>query len=443
MAGGYVADSNVLEKDHFARPFRAWLVVIVAALFFFYEFIQMNMFNAISGHLLIAFNIDATQLGTMSSYYFIANVVFLFLAGFLLDRFSTKVIIVVSMLICIAGTAFFALSQSFAMATLFRFFTGIGSAFCFLSCIRLASRWFPAKRMGLVIGWIVTMAMIGGTVAQTPLTLLVQVVHWRNALFLDAALGLILLLIIGLVVEDYPPLLKKEEQLEHSQLDQIGYLKSFKLAFLRLNNWLGAIYTCTMNLPLILLGGLWSNLYLKNVHHLTNVQASTVASMLFIGTIIGSPIAGWFSDKIQRRRSPMLLGAVLGLIVVSLTILLPHLHYKSMLVLFFAIGFITSTQIIGYPYVSESSPRMITATSVSVVNIATQGGVALFQPVYGFLIDLHAKDFHFAVKGYNASDFHWAMLIFPAGMIVAILVAFFIKETYGKSLELREQDASS
>ena len=47
-----------------------WIVCFSAALFFFYEFIQMNMFNAISADLMRAFSLHATELGKLSAYYF-------------------------------------------------------------------------------------------------------------------------------------------------------------------------------------------------------------------------------------------------------------------------------------------------------------------------------------------------------------------------------------
>lgn len=155
-----------------------WIVCFSAALFFFYEFIQMNMFNAISADLMRDFSLHATELGKLSAYYFYANLLFLPVAGALLDRFSTRLIILSALFLCIIGVAGFATTHSFILACLFRFMSGIGSAFCFLSSIRLASRWFPAKQMALVTGLIVTMAMMGGMVAQTPLTLLTQSLGW-------------------------------------------------------------------------------------------------------------------------------------------------------------------------------------------------------------------------------------------------------------------------
>jgi len=80
--------------------YQPWLVCFSAALFFFYEFIQMNMFNAVSTDLMRDFSLHATKLGKLSAYYFYANLIFLPIAGVLLDRFSTRLIILSALLFC-------------------------------------------------------------------------------------------------------------------------------------------------------------------------------------------------------------------------------------------------------------------------------------------------------------------------------------------------------
>ena len=141
----------VLSVDFSANNPRAkwlpWLVVFSASLFFFYEFIQMNMFNTINPYLIKEFDIDAIVMGYVTAAYFYADVIFLFPAGMLLDRFSTRSIILTAMLVCVVSTVIFAASTSIVVIAICHFAAGIGNAFCFLSCARLASRWFPARQM--------------------------------------------------------------------------------------------------------------------------------------------------------------------------------------------------------------------------------------------------------------------------------------------------------
>lgn len=412
---------------------RAWIVCFSAALFFFYEFIQMNMFNAIDHDLMRAFNLHAKQLGQLSAIYFYANVVFLIPAGILLDRFSTKKIILTAMGLCVIGTALFAGSNSYVVAYLCRFITGIGSAFVFLSCMRIASRWFPAQRMALVTGLIVTMAMLGGVLAQTPLTMLVQYFGWREALYIDAAFGVFILGIILFYVQDYPQGYSAREEEHKNHLAELGIWKSLKLSYNRSQNWLAAIYTCLMNTPLGLLGVVWGTPYLVQVHHLTNTQASMVVSMIFFGTIVGGPIMGHLSDTLCMRRKPMLLGAVLSLATVMLIIANPYFELYTLMGLFLVLGFVTSTQVLTYPTVAESNPPAITATAISVISLTTQGGSAILQPIFG---DILQRSWDGSIVNgvpvYSLTNYHDAIMMIPIGFVIAFISAYFIKETYCK-----------
>src|SRR4051812_33404525 len=90
-------DANTLTKT----SLKPWIVCLSAGLFFFYEFIQMNMLNSLGSYLVNEYAITATQLGDLSAWYFYSTVLFLFTAGSLLDRFSTRKIILVGMSFCV------------------------------------------------------------------------------------------------------------------------------------------------------------------------------------------------------------------------------------------------------------------------------------------------------------------------------------------------------
>lgn len=407
-----------------------WLVCFSAALFFFYEFIQMNMFNAISADLMRAFSLNATGLGKLSAYYFYANLLFLPIAGALLDRFSTRKIILASLFLCIIGIAAFAMTHSFFLASVFRFMSGIGSAFCFLSSIRLASRWFPAKNMALVSGLIVTMAMLGGMVAQTPLTLLVEFVGWRYALLFDASLGMVIFLIIFSFVQDYPENSRQEQKKFQQELSNFGLLKSWRLAYLNPQNSLCGLYVALLNLPVALLGSIWGSLFLQQANYFSATEASFAPSLLFVGTIIGGPVVGWISDKFQKRIPLMMLGVIISLLLIITIIGMPKVSIITLVLLFFALGFFTSTQVLCYPLVAASNPESITATSVSVVSFMAIGGYAVFQPLFGWLMDAHFQGIILnQVRIYSPSDYHRALLIIPAGFCLAFMATFLMRES--------------
>ncbi len=408
-----------------------WLVCLSAALFFFYEFIQMGMFNSISQELMHDFSINAGQLGFLSATYFYADVIFLLFAGILVDRFSIRIIILSAMVMVVFSTILFAFSRSFEIAAFSHFVAGIGNAFCFLSCIKLATRWFPTQRLALVIGIIITIAMAGGIVAQTPFALVVHALGWRSAVMINAVLGMFITGLIYCFVHDYPKhqLSQKREDLVAAK--PISVMKSISLSLRNKQNGLAGVYTCLLNLPIILLGALWGTLYLTQVHHLEKTQASLVATMIFLGTIIGSPLVGWLSDFISRRRLLMIIGAMLSLLVLLAIMFIPVLHFYTLLTLFLLLGFFTSTQIISYPLIAESNPRHLTGTSTSLASILIMGGGAVFQPLFGWLIDLHwDQTFLQGVPYYSASNYRYGMAIMPIAFIVSLIAACCLRETY-------------
>jgi MFS family permease len=424
--------TNVTEKSDNTKL--GWIVVLAASLYFFYEFIQLNLFNAIDVQLMKAFNLNAAQLGGLSSFYFFANLIFLFPAGILLDRFSTKKILLCAVTLSTLGTFFFSISSAYTEAAISRFVVGIGAACCFLSCIRLASRWFPPAKMALVTGIVVTMAMLGGLVAQTPLALLSIGLGWRNALLLDAALGIVIFILILLWVQDFPPNSEEKVKADKAQLKSIGFFHGLKMVLLNRYNWFGGIYTSLMNLPVFLLGALWGIHYLVQVHGVTVVQASYATTLFFVGIIFGSPAFGWFSDHIGRRVLPMIIGAILSLGVIFILILVPHLSLLSLMTLFFLIGFITSSQVLSYPVIAELNPIALTGTAVSIDSTTIMLSGVIFQPFFGWVMEQHWN--HKMVNGvplYTAADFLSAMLIMPIAFVIALIISFFIKETYCKS----------
>lgn len=419
-----------LKRDFFHSKYQSWIVCLSAALFFFYEFIQMGMFNSISQELMQAFSINAGQLGFLSATYFYADVIFLLFAGILVDRISIRTIILSAMIMVVLATILFAFSHSLQLAAFSHFVSGIGNAFCFLSCIKLATRWFSSQRLAFVIGIIITIAMMGGVVAQTPFTLLAQALGWRGAVLANAGLGIIITFIVYAFVRDYPKHQTLEVMAEKSGITS-SIRKSILSVLLNKQNGLGGLYTCLLNLPIILLGELWGIMYLTQVHHLLKTQASLVATMIFVGTILGSPFVGWLSDTIGKRRLPMIAGALLSLLILLCIMFLPGLNFFTLLLLFLLLGIFTSTQIISYPLIAESNPRHLTGTSTGLASILIMGGGAVFQPLFGWLMDLHwDQTLNQGVAIYSPSNYLYGLAIMPIAFVVSIIAACLLRETY-------------
>lgn len=401
----------------------AWIVCLSAGLFFLYEFFQLNIFDVINQPLRDEFHIDAAQLSWMSSAYLWADILFLLPAGIILDRFSTRRVILISMLVCVIGTIGFAITDSFFLAAFFHFLSGIGNAFCFLSCVVLVSHWFPSRRQALVIGSLVTMAFIGGMMAHTPFAYLYELFGWRRALLIDGAVGALILLWIYIVVRDKP---------EHFQVrtntSQGKIMPSFIKALSNPQNWLAGFFTSFLNLPIMVLCALWGASYLQVVHHLSDIVASNVVSLIFMGSIIGCPLVGWLSDSQGRRKPLMIIGAIATLITVIPLFMHIVLSQFMLSILFFALGFFTSTQVISYPLIAESNEEQNTGAATGVASVIIMGGGGVGQVLFGWLMTHHAG----ASGAYSIADFQFAMWMFPLAAIAALAAVLITRETYCK-----------
>ena len=234
LSDSFATDSRTALPRSIWMP---WLVCLSAGLFFLYEFFQLNLFDVINKPLRDAYGLDAAQLSWMSSTYIWANVLFLLPAGVVLDRVSTRTVILGAMGLCVLGTVGFSLTHTFAWAALFHSLTGVGNAFCFLSCVVLVSRWFPPRRQALVIGCIVTMAFIGGMMAHTPLAYLMTHYGWRNALLIDGVIGALILGWIFFIVKDKP----QADVLVREKAVKSAYFFGFLQVLANRQNWLAGV----------------------------------------------------------------------------------------------------------------------------------------------------------------------------------------------------------
>lgn len=420
MSHSATVDSRVFVPR---GDFMAWFVCLSAGLFFLYEFFQLNIFDVINQPLRDDFHIDATQLSWMSSAYLWADILFLLPAGIILDRFSTRTVILSAMFVCVIGTVGFALTDSFLLASFFHFLSGIGNAFCFLSCIVLVSRWFPPRRQALVVGSLVTMAFIGGMMAHTPFAYLNELFGWRQALLIDGAVGAFLLIWIYFIVQDKP-----HDAPALTRTQPGGGLAGFLKALTNPQNGLAGLYTCFLNLPIMVLCALWGASYLQVAHHLSEMAASNVVSLIFMGSVIGCPLVGWLSDTQGRRKPLMILGALATLLIVTPLFMNSVLSQFSLSLIFFSLGFVTSTQVISYPLIAESNEAEQTGSSTGIASVIIMGGAGVGQVLFGWLMTHHAQN----TSQYSVADFQFALWIFPIAAVAALIAVLLTRETYCK-----------
>lgn len=418
---------------------KAWLVTITASLFFCYIFAQIGMFNSLEKVLVKDLNISSIEYGKLSAYYFFGNLLFLIPAGLLLDRFSTVKILTVVSIITAASTYGFAISEQILTAKMMRLITGLCGSFALLTVLRLATRWFNSERLALVIGVVVTLAMLGGMLSQTPFIWLLDQYGWRQSLIYISYIGFIIALLTALFVKNYPYGFVENVPDIQSLKDVLCCIKK---AVTNRQNWLGGFSISLLNLPIFVFGATWGSIYLRQVYNLSLLDASYILSMVFFGMIVGSPIAGWISDnysikikpkikivKKGSRKQPLLLGACFSIVCVLILIFCNHLSYTQLLSLFFFIGFFSSLQVCGYPLITESNPPHLVASASSISSMLIMAG-GFVLPLFGWLVSFpgDSKIIDHEVV-YSVYDFNLAMSILVVAYVIAFFSSYFARES--------------
>jgi MFS family permease len=176
--------------------------------------------------------------------------------------------------------------------------------------------------------------------------------------------------------------------------------------------------------------GLWGVPYLRDVFAADRAFAANHMTVMLLAFAFGALFFGWFSDRLGRRKSPLLFAVALYVVVWLVLIFLPWQPGLMGMGLFGAMGFAGSGFVITFAAAKELISPRLAGMAVSVVNTGCFIGTALMQPLFGYLADL-AWNGHMVnnIRVYAASDYQrgfYLMLFFAA---IAVIGALCLKET--------------
>ncbi|CAM2155887.1 Major facilitator superfamily (MFS) profile domain-containing protein [Pararobbsia alpina] len=124
--------------------------------------------------------LTATNLGTLTSLYFLGFAGAQIPAGVLLDHFGARRVTSSVMLFAAAGAACFALSHSMPGLMLGRLLIGVGASVCLGGAFKATAQYFPVAQLTLINGLVMAVGGLGGVAVGTPLTRLLMVMPWRS-----------------------------------------------------------------------------------------------------------------------------------------------------------------------------------------------------------------------------------------------------------------------
>lgn len=403
----------------------AWLV---AALFFFYAFLQRVSPSVMVEELMRDFAVGAAILGHLSAFYFYAYAGLQIPIGVLLDRVGPRRLTTAAAALCALGSLIFALADSVAMASLGRLLVGAGAAFSWIGALTVITQFLPPQRFALMGGLTQAIGMVGAIFGQAPLAYAVGSIGWRSSVLALAVLALAFALALWLVIRDRP----------HATTASIGVGEGLRRVAGNPQTWLNAVFGLTMTGPMLAFAGLWGVPWLVTVHGMERPAAAATLSLMFVGWAIGSPLLGGLSDH-WKRRKPVMVGAsaVAGLALAAV-FYLPHLPPAALAALILVHGFGASCMVLAFASAREHNPEGLSSSTYGFINTAVIGSGALFQPLLGLLLDGQWDGA--LVSGsrvYSASAYALAFSVLPVGCMVGALVALLGRESFARPLAER------
>ena len=370
-----------------------WLILIVINAVYFSVYFHRISSAVLAPYLMEAFSTTATSLGAMSSAYFYPYALTQPIVGMLTDRWGARRVVTLSTLIGFIGALLFGLAPSLFMASMARGLIGLGAAGVFVPALKILLPWFGPQAFAQMNAILLAVGNFAAIVGSTPYAWLLQEIGWRSSFFLIAGLTLLLAIFSLAYLRDQPPGLpspKEERQETHPSPPKSDW-KIFKTPFF----WYMSILFFVYGGPFTTFQGLWGYPFLIDVHKYDKLQASNLIMAIASGVILGGPLLVYYIGRSfpgKKRQMLSICIAVQAFNWFCITFLGRSLSYFSLGLIFFLMGTVMAgTLSLFWAIVREVSPGEKLGTVMGFMNPAPFLGVALFQPLTGFLMDRVGK----------------------------------------------------
>jgi len=260
---------------------------------YFLSYGLRNVNAVLAPDLTSEFALSASQLGLLTSVYYIAFALVQLPAGVLLDRFGPRRVHASLMLVAAVGCGLHAFGHSFSQLALGRGLIGVGLAVGLMAAVKAFSQWFPATRVPFALNLLLACGGIGAMVAAGPVGWALYLVSWRVIFGICAALLLAGASFLYFVTPD-----RGEAGAQESWKDlAAGFATVFSSgAFWRLSLVMAVVSGTFSSVQ-----SLWIGPWLRDSAGLARGSAILMMTWFAVGSIFGFAVIGAACDRLIRR----------------------------------------------------------------------------------------------------------------------------------------------
>ncbi len=316
--------------------------------------------------------------------------------GLLADSLGARITVSLGMFLAGAGSVIFGFAPSSLWLFIGRFLVGIGVSTVFVSIMKIQSQWYRDSEFATISGATTLVGNAGGIFSQGPLALLISVVSWRTGF---VAIGLLTVAIAALCFRfirnrpqdiGLPPVNEREIARANLRPEPFSVVSGLK-SVLSVRGILPATFFYLFNKAGFFdLIGTWGIPWMLNAYGLSVQEASSYSVILIFGIMAGGFITGWISDRLGKRKAPMLVSSVLHMVLWAVILLsengMPPLG--TLKILFFLLGITNTAFVLSWSVAKELTSEKFTGLAISILNAAGFLSIAVCTSVMGWVLDL-------------------------------------------------------
>jgi nitrate/nitrite transporter NarK len=324
-----------------------------------------------------------TQLGSLTSAYFLAFACMQLPLGIWLDRFGPRRVDATLMALAALGCLVFAAADSFAQLWVARALLGIGFSAGLMAPFALYRIWFAPHHQTRLAAWTMTVGTAGVLAATLPVRALLALMDWRGVFYGCAVL---LLTIALLMWFGLPRLREPEGHSRQSFLESLGGYRDIARSsfFWRMVVMSGAVQGC-----FIAMQTLWLGPWFTRVLQMTPQQS---AGWLFVfnATLLGAYLlVGYLAPRVgPQEAATVRVSAVAALAVAGLVGFIAAFPAVAGTWAWLALAMVATVFTPIQARVGMSFPRQLAGRALTAYNLVLFVSVFVVQAGLGVAMDL-------------------------------------------------------